>query len=598
MNLDLTAKFKKARRLLKNGEHTRAIEVYKKLLRRASENCEVHEGIGRAYLANREFKFASAHLSQAINLGARSAKIFAESAEAYNSLNQYSDAETMARAAVALDSDFLPGLRQLLKSLLSQAKYEEALQLGEYLIQKSPDNVGDRMLSGWACVALERYDMAINHGAKAVAINPSEAGGYYLLSRIYKNVQRWDDAMAMAEKACVLAPKNPEYIAMKADMLEHQGHYDEAYELVVPLVEGLNPQRNGLAVHVYASLAKRFGKQDRAVKLLENLAVEGKGFRGMQHATLTLLANIHDARGDYDKAFEAIDAANKVRPSHHDKNSVDEYVNGMMDWFSREQLQASARADHDEVSPIFIVGMPRSGTSLTEKILSRHPEIHAGGEMIHLPFMLHKELPALLGSEEQFPACMDALTPEVAAQAAKKYLDNVCRAEVRGGLRVTDKRPMNYMYLGAIALIFPNAKIINCTRDPLDIGLSCYFANFASSSEMGFSQDLEGIGHYFNRYSHMMSHWHDVLPLPILDLSYEELVSDPEGKIAELLDFCGLPWHEECLSPHESEQVTMTASYEQVRKPINTQSIGRWKNYEKHLAPLREVLGLAQTKAA
>ena len=154
------------------------------------------------------------------------------------------------------------------------------------------------------------------------------------------------------------------------------------------------------------------------------------------------------------------------------------------------------------------------------------------------------------------------------------------------------------MHLGAIAKLFPGAKIIHCTRNPLDTALSCYFTQFTSTTELGFSQDLELIGNYIKRYEEMMAHWHEVLPLPILDLSYEALVSSPDTEIRKLLEFCDLPWHEACLNPEESTALTTTASYNQTRKPINTQSIGRWKIYEKQLQPLRESLGLVGQSAA
>ncbi|CAN0501672.1 unnamed protein product, partial [Discosporangium mesarthrocarpum] len=141
-------------------------------------------------------------------------------------------------------------------------------------------------------------------------------------------------------------------------------------------------------------------------------------------------------------------------------------------------------------------------------------------------------------------------------------------------------------------------KIIHCTRDPLDVGLSCYFADFTSATELGFSQDLELLGNYTKRYRQLMSKWHERLPLSILDVSYEALVSDPENEIKKLLEFCDLPWHEECLHPHQSTQLTTTASYNQVREPINTSSIGRWKHYDRHLNPLKSVLGLQDSHAA
>lgn len=594
MTPNIKTKIKQAHRLIKSGEPGKAIALYQKLLKRAPENSDLHYGIGRAYRLAGQLEAASLHFSQAIKLGERSSKVFAENAEILKLLDRLEEAETMARAAVALDPANLTALRLLTKILLSMGKFGEAKIFAEQLVENSPNHAGDLVSLGLANLSLEQYDLTIGLANQAITLDPKLAEAYYLLSCAYKHVQKWGKALEMAEQAIAIEPMNREFIAMGASMLEFLGRFEEPYEAVVPLVEQPGP-RNGLSILVYARLAKRFGKQEQATKLLEDLVNDSAKSISMECAALTMLARVYESLGDHGRAFAAIDKANKLRPSRYSEEDTTSYMEGMSNWFTKDRLKGTATASAGSSKPIFIVGMPRSGTSLTEKILSRHFDIKACGETLHLPRLLHKQLPELLDSEEAYPDCLAELTPEIADQAAALYLNEM--GEVNG-MRVTEKRPMNFMYLGAIAKIFPDAKIVHCMRDPLDIALSCYFANFTSTSELGFSQDMELFANYYKQYERMMAHWREVLPLQIFEMSYEALVSDPETEIPKLLNFCELSWNEDCMRPHKSTQLTTTASYDQVRRPINTGSIGRWKLYEKQLEPLRVLLGLSASEAA
>lgn len=597
MSSTMQAKLKQARRLHKAGELDRSIGLYRKLLKKTPDSAHLNLGMARVLRDAGQTRPAVSHFNAAIKFGLRGADVFAEFADLLNGLQQFAEAETMARAAVALDSAYLPGLRQLLKVLLPQRRSGEALAIAEQLVTLSPNSVEDRVLVAWSCSTAERYTPAIEQAHKAIELDPSAHEAFYVLARVHMSVQKWQDALHFTEQALALRPDSAEYIAMKADLLEHEGEVEQAYDLIAPLLEGPEPAIS-TAVHVFARLAKKLGKQEQALQLLEQLAGRATANSATRTATLTLLASLHDSRGEYDKAFAAIDQANRIRPSNYSDDAMAEHIERLKSWFTRERLQQSVRTGSQIARPIFIVGMPRSGTSLTEKILSRHPDVIACGETIHLPFLLYKDLPQLLGGELGFPECLQALTPEIAERAASIYLDNLHSQAGDGGCRVTDKRPMNFMYLGAIAQLFPEASIVHCTRDPMDTGLSCYFANFASASELGFSQDLAQIGHYYQRYAELMRYWQEVLPVPIHDCSYEALVTNPQEEIRRLLEFCGLPWHDACLRPHESSQTTMTASYEQVRNPINSQSVGRWKNYARHLEPLREIVAQDRSQAA
>lgn len=578
-------KLKQARRLRKAGKLEQAIATCEKLVKRSPDRAAAHFELALSYADLGRPEQVIAHCNRAIESGLHRAEVFATNARALNAVRNYHDAETMARAAVTLSPDHAPGARELVRALLPQGKYDAALPLARQLVQQAPDSPRDRIALAWVLVSREDYDGAIAQGRKALQLDPGSAEARYLLSRIYRLVQQWDLALEMANEALVLAPQHPEYIAM------------QAYDLVAPLTHQDRPQ-SLLAIHVYARLARRFGEQTRALELLERSVTDIAASLSLRQTSHHLLASAYDALGDYDKAFTALARANNLRPNNYNEGHLASYMEQITSFFDGKGAGRHSTVEVDGPAPIFIVGMPRSGTSLTEQILARHRLVHAGGETISLPMMLLRDLPQLLGYNGNFPDFMDQLSATAVRQATATYLTRLYPAGAGDDERVTDKRPMNFMYLGAIARLFPRARIIHCTRDPLDIGLSCYFANFASSSEMGFTQDLQQIGRYYKRYEQMMAHWHAVLDVPILDLSYEALVSEPESEIARLLAFCDLPWDDACLSPDQSTGITMSASYEQVRRPINTRSIGRWKLYDRHLAPLKQTLGLSASEAA
>ncbi|MBK9161021.1 MAG: sulfotransferase [Nitrosomonadales bacterium] len=238
-----------------------------------------------------------------------------------------------------------------------------------------------------------------------------------------------------------------------------------------------------------------------------------------------------------------------------------------------------------EKAPIFIVGMPRSGTTLLEQILSSHPAVHGAGELMYL----NEAIMGLAGdSGKPFPDFVPCLLAEDFARLGATYTERLWQL-APDALRITDKMPANFFYIGMIRLAMPNARIIHAMRDPMD---SC-FSNYARlfNDTMEFAYDLGTLGRYYVRYIKLMRHWHDVLPQgTILDLRYEDMVADTEGQARRILDYVGLPWDDECLAFHRNKRHVKTASVAQVRKPIYKTSVARWQRFEKHLAPLLEIV--------
>jgi tetratricopeptide (TPR) repeat protein len=293
---------------------------------------------------------------------------------------------------------------------------------------------------------------------------------------------------------------------------------------------------------------------------------------------LFALGKLHDALSDYKAAFEYYKQANEQLKSHIDFWSADYFANAPV-----------ARKRNKGQQLIFIVGMPRSGTSLVEQIIASHPAVYAAGELQEITD-LSVQLPVLTKSDKPYPLCLETASRSVLDTAAKKYLKAVSKRAGSNKFTVTtDKMPSNYWHLGLIQLLFPGAKIIHCIRDPRDTCLSCYFQNFAGQHP--YANDLLNLGMYYRQYEKLMRHWRNVLDLEIMDVRYENLVADPEQVSRQLIEYCKLDWNPGVLRYYESKRTVVTSSFDQVTKPIYKKSLARWHHYEAFLEPLHKGLG-------
>jgi tetratricopeptide (TPR) repeat protein len=293
-----------------------------------------------------------------------------------------------------------------------------------------------------------------------------------------------------------------------------------------------------------------------------------------------------DRRGEYDAAFAAFHTANAARRREagpFDRAEFERRIQRLIDAFPAEFFAERRRWGLGSDLPVFIVGMPRSGTTLTEQILDRHPRMSGAGELPHLA-----ELAAGISHRfalgRPWPECASELAEANVREGAHEYLDRLRARTSEGALRVSDKSPLNFHHLGLAALMFPNARVVHCRRDPIDTCLSIYFEHFRGNQT--YATDLDDIAAYYRGYERLMAHWRDVLPLNIREVRYEDMVTGLELQARGLVEFTSLPWDNSCLSFHQSERAVQTPSRWQVRKPIYGSSVARWRRYERYLAPL------------
>jgi hypothetical protein len=264
-------------------------------------------------------------------------------------------------------------------------------------------------------------------------------------------------------------------------------------------------------------------------------------------------------------------------PADHER-----FVDGLLPVFDRDFFARLAGAGLKTRRPVFVFGLPRSGTTLTEQVLASHSQVHGAGEL-RLARRSFEALPALLGRAGPPRDCVPHLDPEALGRLAQQHLDRL--AAIDGGQtpRIVDKMPDNYMCVGLLAVLFPQAVFIHCRRNLRDVAVSCWMTDFRS---IRWANDLEQIATRFHQYRRLMEHWRAVLPVPIHEVDYEEVVSDLEGVARRLVAACGLEWEPACLEFHRTQRPIRTASVMQVRQPVYQWSVARWKNDEPALAEL------------
>ena len=531
------------------------------------------------------------------------------------------DAERLARRVIDEIPDQPDALHLLATVARESGRADLAIDRYRRLLRRHPaipvaqNSLGNMLQErGEWGPAITCYEAALSH-------DPRYVTAYFNLGHALLHVREVDRAETCLRRAAALAPNDAQVQSSLARTLVEQGRVEEAMTEAVRSVD-LDPDsavlRNDLGtIHAtmgdfdaarecyrtalamdpgYAKAAanlakiKRFNAEDDEDTALILTATEHATPDRESRRDLHLaLGKIHDDRGDWDTAFMHYDQAN--RPFAERALADVETSIGMMEqvraFFDADWFAAHAHATDIDPSPVFIVGMPRSGTSLVEQFLAAHPEVHGAGELSEIGRMV-AEIASRTAATDPYPGCLRSLDSAAIEALGRRYLAHL-RTHSPGASTITDKLPGNYLHLGFIATILPGAKIVHCRRDPLDTAVSLYFNDFESGHD--YSNDLRAIGRQIRGMRALMTHWETVLGRRILTVDYEALVADPESLARSLVRHVGLAWDDACLRPHEVARPVHTASAWQVRQPVYRRSAGRAHRYARFLDPLRKALG-------
>lgn len=465
-----------------------------------------------------------------------------------------------------------------------QGQFADAIDWYAKALALSPENPEFHYRMAFSAFKLERWAIFERSGRRTLELAPRHVGMLKAMAQYEFAQGEFTAALGHIRRAIDVDPADLSSQVTLADILVDSGNDREARSIVTRLLQG------GLRdAHLAAVVAKVAGEEDRPPALAYvELMLGQQELPAVPRRQLTFAASkLCDQLGRYDQAFAYAAAGNRMAAGgRYDRQEYSRFISSLVHLFTPERLKRLPQAQVGDVQPVFIVGLPRSGTSLVEQILACHSRVTATGERTDVgDFSV-----ALYGGasdEAGLVARLNALTTAQLEQFAERYRQFSPREQSAGKL-TTDKMPQNFKHLGLIQCIFPNAKVIHCRRDLRDTGVSCFLTDFANGNE--FSRDLFDLAAYARDYQRLMDHWKAVLDLPLYDLHYESLVDDLPGQVGQLLEYLGLEWDSRCLDFHASGRFVKTSSRDQVRRPIYRSSIGRWKHYQRHIGPLLELV--------
>lgn len=522
------------------------------------------------------------------------------------------------QASAAVTKSTIDSILQRAEEHLDKGEIKQAEHLCAAVLTKAPDNAKALMFAGKLAQDVGDIGLALVFLRKAVARQPKSPHSHIVIAAAYFDAREYDNAIEHFQQAFLLKPD------MKAELGALAGAYTAAgkAELAIPLLEKaikLLPDQPSLRLDL-ANAMIGLGRMDEAAETLrENIARGhrlGLSYRGLadtrkfsgepdelQAIARALAApgigredkmQLHHAAGkilnDVGRHADAIDAFQESKVAsgvYFDLEAFRRRVESLIASFTPALLKSKAGLGDPSEVPVFVVGMPRSGTTLTEQICASHPAVFGAGELIRLGTALltagFVQKPD--GTVKKHP---QALTAAEAQSMTADYLAFLKRHSPSSA-RIVDKMPHNFQYVGMIALLFPNARIIHCTRDPIDNCLSCFFNTF--NEDHGYNTDLRTLGLYYREYDRLMRHWHTLLPGRIHEVRYETMIADQEAETRRLIDFLGLPWDDACLRFYENDRTVTTPSRWQVRQPIYASSVRRWEKYGDKIQPLIDALG-------
>jgi len=528
------------------GRPEEAIEQYQKAVALKPSYFDAHKMLASALASAREFETAFTHFRAALAIRPQSAETQYDFGNALAAAGRHTEAVVLYRRALAMRPQYPEAHNNLGNVLATIGKSAEAVaHYGEALVLR-PDYAEAHGNLGNALFALGQMDEAVAALEKALALDPNLADAHHNLGNVLQTLGRLEEARHAFARAVALAPKRAE---------------------------------------LYRALAesKQFGPGDPHLLVMEELAQDARSLTDTQR--LELHFGLGKAYADLDRHEQAVrhfqeGNALKRKQIKYDEKTTLQRLRDTAAVFSAEWIRGNEGLGDPAAESIFIVGMPRSGTTLVEQVLASHPKIFAAGELTNFAEATEAVAP--------FPEGMRSLAAEQLREIGARYAKRV-RALAPAAERITDKMPSNFRFAGLIHVALPNARLIHVRRDPIDTCVSCFSKTF--TGDQPFSYDLGELGRYYRAYDALMAHWRRVLPAgAMLEVQYEELVADFENHARRIVAYCELAWDERCLAFHEARRPVLTASAIQVRQPLYRTAVGRWRPYAAMLTPLLQAL--------
>lgn len=558
-----------------------SVTLIKRALKQEPNDPQARSNLGLAYKDLKQLELAREAFARSVELDPCHPVVHNNLGNVLNALDRPVDAISAYRQALKLKPDYPECLTNLAAALNETGQYEGALAALNHALQLRPQFAEAHNNKGEVLFKQARFADAEAAYRKAIDCSPAYTAAKINLSAALKETGQIDAARELLESACQAEPENARAYNNLGVLLEQVGNADGA-ALQFRRAIHLSPNY-GNAYYQLAQL-RGHGLTDAEVAAVHALLEDGSLLDAQRTPLSFALACAYESRADYDQSFQFLQLAQalKAQRSPYDDAKLAHYYEQIA--ASCHELQPIRQVPGSAV-PIFVLGMPRSGTSLTEQILGSHPQIFGAGELSLMEDTLRE---ARRLTNKPYPQCVPDLRPEHMTHLARFYLDQL-QTRASGEAFIVDKTPMNFQYIGFIANLIPQARIVHCRRNPIDNCLSIFKLPFEDAHS--YSHSLESLGQYYKHYQKLCKHWQIVAGNRMTEFVYEDLVADLEPQARRLFDFIDLPFDPVVLDFHQAKRIVKTPSASQVRQPIYSDSVARWKKYEQHLGPLISSLG-------
>ena len=620
------ARFHLANVLAGRGHVADAVIQYERALTIDPDHAHAHQNLGTALQQLGHFQSALLHHTAALAVLPKSDLIRVSLGDACRHLDRYDSAIVHYEQALAINPDLIEVHINLGGCFQAKGLRDQAIRCYQQALTIDPGLPDAHYNLGNLYTELDNRDAAIVHYQRSIALRPASAEAHNNLANVLQSRGRPEEAIAHYQEAVRLTPTYLSAQHSLADLLQAQGSIDTAIEYhraalaIEPrnaatlnrlasalLIAGrldeasrafetatdIAPDNVGIQ-HNYAAV-KPFTNGDRRLDRLEELQAREDTLSDEQRIALHFtLGKAHADLKDADRSIHHLHAGNRLKRRHvnYDERRTLTLMQRIGDAFTKDIVEAKSDPGHLSEAPIFVIGMPRSGTSLVEQILASHPRIFGAGEVDHFATATSELAGRRTGP---FPEMIGKMSDQDFRELGNIYVERLS-AKAPPKDRIVDKLPANFLYAGLIHLALPRARIVHVKRDAVDTCLSCYSLLFAE--DQPFAYDLGELGRYYRSYQALMDHWQSVLPPErMLEVRYEDLVEDLEGQARRLLAHCGVEWDKSCLEFHETKRPVQTASLVQVRKSIYASSVGRSRFYGARLAPLVDALEIDDAQA-
>jgi tetratricopeptide (TPR) repeat protein len=564
---------------LELGDLHDAVACYRCALQITPDNAQVHCNLGSAFRRLGRLDEALASSRRAIALDPTLSVAHNSLGLNFAALGQIDAAAASYRQALILQPAFVEALNNLGNVLRDLGERREAVSLYARAIEHEPGSAVSHCNLGNALLELRRIHEAAASFRQALSLQRDYAVAHVSLATAQRLLGHAADAQASCQAALAIEPNYVEALSLLGELRADRGQFSEAQELFQRAIT-INPDFP-FAFFSIASHRKMTSDDTAWLQGAEALLSKRLPLRHEISLRYAVGKYFDDVR-EYDNAFRNYRQANELSKrygSHYDGAKLTQRVDAIIGSFDAAFMRERHSFASDSELPVFIIGMPRSGTSLTEQILASHPAVFGAGELTFWGSAFSAYEAAGLKSHGGASLVSDM---------ARDYLDRLAALSA-GALRVVDKMPANFLCAGLIHAAFPKARIIHMQRHPIDTCLSIYFQNFFNIE--AYANDFDNLAHYYAEYIRISDHWRAVLPATtLLEIPYEGLIEDQEGWSRRMLDFIGLPWDPQCLDFHLTNRVVLTTSKWQVRQKLHAASAGRWRNYAKFVAPLQRLI--------